>query len=192
MRLAFLVTVAVATASSAGAATLKGNVSEILALPDGYVIAAPASSGFTRTGACGAWGCNMHQRVGPTVNDQFNPSDRVGGAYLNSNGIGGMRLQIDLGQRSNEAYFSLVDAFDKRPTQSFTATVRERTEDGRWTTTGSFSIDAREESGTVHYLRAKLKRAARYVVVRIDQVSRKIRSGDIVAVGVGRHKACRS
>ncbi|MFT3972979.1 MAG: hypothetical protein QM699_05910 [Amaricoccus sp.] len=163
----------------------SGNVSEILTLPNGMEIVTPKTEDFMRTGRIGAWGGRVHERAGETVNNQYNAGERATGSYVNSGGISGLRYSGKAEAGKTSAVLSLVDAWDQRPTEGFKVTVRGRDEDGTWGTLGTYEIGGREASGTIHNLRVKLSNAGQRFVAYFEQKSRKLRSGDIFAVGHG-------
>lgn len=163
----------------------NGSVSEVLTLPNGMEIVTPKTENFLRTGHVGAWGGRVQERTGETVNNQFNAGDRIGGSYVNSGGISGLRYSGRAEEGKASTFLSLVDAWDQRPTESFKVIVRGRDESGAWGTLGTYEIKEREATGTVHNLRIKLANAGQRFVAFFEQKSRKWRSGDIFAVGKG-------
>ncbi len=169
--------VVVNSCAPANAATIT--TAEALALPDGWQIGAPTVLDYIRTGNCGAWGCAPHARSGRTANDQFMPG---GGTFLNTNGVSGGRLRLDLGSRTTETWLAIVDANDQRPTRGFTLGVNGHR---------ALTVTDREPSGTTHLVHVTFAEAARrYVWINWVQPATKRLSGDIVAIGVGRRQ-CR-
>ncbi|MBB5222777.1 hypothetical protein HNP73_002713 [Amaricoccus macauensis] len=186
MRVSLVVACLFAVASPVYAASLtSGRTHEILTLPNGMEIIAPKTEDFVRTGHAGAWGGRVHARTGETVNNQYNPSDRAGGSYVNSGGISGLRL---VGTADSEGKFRLaiVDAWDQRPTTSFEIAFRAGGE-----TVGTFKLTEREATGTAHYAETGGFRPGQRVVAWIKQTSKKWFSGDIAAFGLVSKRVCK-
>lgn len=182
---------ALCVTSAFGAPVTTGRVQEVLTLPNGAVVMPLRTEDFIRTGAPGAWGGQVHERTGRTQNDQFNLADPAHGSFINSGGIGGLRLS---GRADDTGTFSLVigDAWDQRPTTAFATEFRGRGEGGNWGTLGTFSLTEREASGTKHIVEITGLSPGQRVVTWFKQVSRKVRSGDIFDVTQVVRPACKS
>ena len=159
-----------------------GAVREVLTLPNGAVVDPLRTEDFTRTGNCGLWGCRPHVRTGETANNQFNPADRAGGSYTNSNGVAGLRYSGRVDEHGDFT-LAIVDGWDQRPTTGFGVTFRGRDGAGDWGTLGQYVQAAREESGNVHIVTVDGLSPGQRIVAWFQQTSRKVRSGEIFGVG---------